>query len=232
MLGIAFLLAAQAVPGAAAPSICEGAPARSAGLVDIRLGEPFAAATARSTYRFHSDLPATGYHFAGELLDLRFHDGARILDLPGIGGSYNTALRINLNPGGVNVGSIAFHHQNRPLTAAEALDRAVALRRWLVAGGFRALPVARGVRDSRGFRVGSAPNALARPRDRAAAAAMLANERLPSTILFQLRRGGQIADVMLENWRRVLIATGQGGAEAFRACHGREWGLQVYLSTP
>ncbi len=61
---------------------------------------------------------------------------------------------------------------------------------------------------------------------------MLANERpgLPAMSLFRLRRGGQEVDVSLENWRRVAIATGIGGADAFNACRGREWGLEVYLT--
>jgi hypothetical protein len=231
MWGVAYLLAALSTPGAAASPLCDGTLAQSTGVLDIRLGEPFAAATARSTYRFHSNMPPTGYHDAGERLDLRLRDGDRLLDLPGIGGTYNTGLHINTNPGGTNIGTISFNYQNRPLTLAEALDRAVMLRRWFVAGGFRAQAIIPGQRDSRGFRVGNAPHNLAGPRDRAAAAAMLANERLPAMNLFTLRRGGQDVYVTLENWRRVLAATGQGGGDAFRACNGREWGLEVMLTT-
>ena len=234
MWGIAFLFAAFAAPGAAAPpSVCEGAPAQSAGALDVRLGEPFAAAMARSTYRFRPDFPPTGLHSSGERLDLRFRDGERLLDLPGIGGTYNTALEVTEILGGATIGLIGFNYQDRPLTVAEALDRAIMLRRWFVEGGFRALPQLRGVRDSRGFRIANAPNALAAPGDRAVAETMLANERraIPAMTLFRLRRGGQQVDVSLENWRRVTVITGGGGADAFNACHGREWGLHIYLTT-
>jgi hypothetical protein len=214
--------------------ICEGTerPPGSAGVLDVRLGEPFAAALARSTFRFRSDLPPTGIHVTGERLDLRIRDGARLLELPGIGGMHNTALQVTEDPAGGGIALIGFHDQARPLTLAEALDRAVMLRRWFVAGGFRALPVLRGVRDSRDFQVSSAPNALAGPRDRARAEVMLADERLatPAMSLFRLRRGNQEVHVTLENWRRQTAVMTRGAASVFNACQGREWGLQVYLS--
>jgi hypothetical protein len=247
MWGPLFLLAAQslpAMPGSTgvppAPytqaQICQGTerPPGSAGVVDVRLGEPFAAAQARSSHRFRSDYPATGYHFTFERIDLRFREGARVLELPGIAGTHNTSFRMTEDTDGRGIVLLNFHAQGRPLTLAEALDRAIMLRRWFVAGGYRVLPVLRGLRDSRGFRVASAPHALARRRDRTAAAAMLADRAraIPAMSLFRLRRGGREVDVALENWPRITAATERGEASVFSACHGREWGLQVYFSGP
>ncbi len=245
MRGLLVLLAAQSVPvmpgspGVPATpitqtQICESTerPPGSAGVLDIRLGEPFAAALARSTYRFRSDLPPTGIHLASDRMDLRFRDGARVLDLTGIGGMHNAMLQVTEDPAGSRIVQIGFNYQGRPLSLTEALDRAVMLRHWFVAAGFRALPVLRGIRDSRGFRVTSAPNALARPRDRAAAEVMLADEALatPEMQLFRLRRRGQEMDVTLVNWRRETAVMTHGASSDFDACHGRELGLQVYLT--
>ena len=246
MWGALVLLAAQTVPvmpGApgmppfpyAQAQVCEGTEhgSRSAGLLDLQLGESFAAAMARSTYRFRSALPASGFHHSSDRLDLRLRDGARVLDRPGIGGMHWSVLQVTEDARDAGtIALIGFHDQARPLTLDEALDRAMVLRRWFAAGGFRALRAPRGERDSRGFMTTSAPNALARPRDLARARAMLIDERLatPEMNLFRLRRGPQELHVTLENRRRLTAVMTRGGESIFNACNGREWSLEVYLS--
>jgi hypothetical protein len=246
MWSLVALLAAQTLPvmpgspGLPPPrytqaQVCEGTEPSSrphGGVLDIRLGEPIAAALARSTFRFRPEYAGSSIQITGDRLDLRFRDGDRVLDLPGLGGMHNTILDVNEFPG-EGISLISFWYQGRPLTLAEALDRAEHLRRWFGEGRFRALPAAPSVLDSRGFRTTSAPNALATSRDRARAEALLRDEAraIPEMELFRLKRGRQEIQATLQNWRRLTAVMTRGGASIFDACQGREWGVEVYVST-
>lgn len=246
MWSLVALLAAQSfpimpgTPGLPPPSytqaqVCDGTERSSrphGGVLDIRLGEPLAAALARSTFRFEPEYADYSSHITGGRLDLRFRDGDRVLDLPGIGGMHNTILNVNELPG-EGISLISFWYQGRPLTLAEALDRAQHLRRWFGEGRFRTLPAAPSVLDSRGFRTTSAPNALATPRDRARAEALLRDEAraIPEMELFRLARGRHEIQATLQNWRRLTAVMTRGHASIFDACGGREWGVEVYFST-
>jgi hypothetical protein len=233
MWGLLALLAAQSVPALAQQQVCEGvdAPAGPHALLDVRLDERPGEALARSTIRFERGRSGPLVYSTHDRFDLRLHQGGRTLALTGIGGMPNAILQLYIEPAR-GIVMVGFNDQGRPLTLAEALDRAAQLRRWFGAGGFLDLPLWRGVHDSRGFRVANAPHALARPHDRAVAEARLGDEThaILEMNLFRLGRGRHELLVTVENWRRIDAIMTPGQASPFDACNGREWSLHVELS--
>jgi hypothetical protein len=207
--------------------------ATSGGLVDVRLGEPVAATMARSTFPFDLGREhGEGSVFGGVgVVEMRLRFGQHSIDLGRVGGADHFGWRVDPGAQYLTIDQVEFSHQDRLLELDEAIARAQAFERWLVAAGFAPSPGPPHLLPESPFVPFTASGSDARISfaDWAAATAFLRapDRRYWSMDLFMLRNGEYYAQAELANLR--TMSTDEEGQAYLATSGGREWRLKIMV---